>query len=100
MTAPRRGVAAIVAWGVTAAVAATVALAPVMTGGWCADASTPDASACVTYQRSVLGAESTWWIWGIALVIVAGATVLVARGRLREASAVDDAVRRPDETKG
>lgn len=67
--------------GVLAAVVVTVAFAPLMTVGWCADADESGTSTCGSYQTSLVGIETTVWLWAAAIVIVIVVTVLIARPR-------------------
>lgn len=76
-----RSRAATVWLGVLAAVVVTVALAPLMTAGWCADADESGTSTCGSYQTSLVGIETTVWLWLAAVVIVIVVTVLIARPR-------------------
>lgn len=64
-------------WSALAAAAATVALAPIVGGGWCGDATFGGTSVCVSYQRSVVGIDSNVWIWLAALLVVAIWTLVV-----------------------
>jgi H+/Cl- antiporter ClcA len=84
MTARRRSVAAIVWGGVAAVIAVSVVLAPIRTVGWCAFASDGGGSVCSDRQESLIGIESTPWLWlaGVAAVVVL--TVVAARRRARQ----------------
>jgi hypothetical protein len=62
--------------GVLAAVVVTVLLFPFVSGGWCADAADPGTSSCGTFQRSVVGIDTSIWFWLGGLAIVAFFTVL------------------------
>ncbi len=44
-------------------VLAAVVFAPLMTVGFCADSSIPGRSYCTSSQRSVVGIDTSFWIW-------------------------------------
>lgn len=77
MTANRRRTR-IALWVAGAVLAAAVVFAPVMTMGYCADAPVAGRSFCDSSQRSVLGAETSLWLWLGVTVASAGITWLVA----------------------
>lgn len=59
-----------------AAVVVTVLLFPFVSGGWCADAGESGTSMCGTFQRSIVGIDTSIWFWLGGLAIVAFFTVL------------------------
>jgi len=74
--------AAVVIWcGALAAIIVSVLLAPVINGGWCADAPVGGTSECGTFQRSLIGLDTSVWLWLAALALVAVITVVWARPR-------------------
>lgn len=63
-----------VAWCAGGVLVAAVLFAPVIGGGWCADAPLAEASYCETWTRSVVGIDTSIWLWlGATAVLVAGA---------------------------
>lgn len=74
--------------GMLAVVAVTLAFAPIIGGGWCGDAGDGGTSVCVLYQRSVIGIDTSVWIWAGALLIVTTRTgvafIRARRGRTIE----------------
>ncbi|MBD3942185.1 hypothetical protein IF188_10795 [Microbacterium sp. NEAU-LLC] len=60
------------AWIAGAVVVASVLFAPLSFGGFCADAPTADASYCVTTLRSLVGLDTSLWLWLGAVVVLAG----------------------------
>lgn len=77
----KRSVAAAIWVGVTAAVVVSVLLAPVVTGGWCADAPVGGTSVCGSFERSLVGIDTNVWIWLGAITIVAVVTIVIAHRR-------------------
>lgn len=71
--------------GVLLLVLVSLALAPVLTMGWCADAPPGGTSVCGSRQTSVLGIESSLWLWigAVILVVLAVAGRVVSRIRRR-----------------
>ncbi|WP_456286386.1 hypothetical protein M1D46_01570 [Microbacterium sp. JZ70] len=56
-------------------------LAPVITVGYCADATTPAASFCTTTFMSVTGLPTNVWAWAAASIVVLAVGVWIARRR-------------------
>ncbi|WES66047.1 hypothetical protein P0L94_08215 [Microbacter sp. GSS18] len=77
----RARVAPVVWLGVAGLVAVTVLFAPVVTGGWCADAPVGGTSVCGTFERSVLGIDTSIWLWLALSGAVTLTTVLAVRRR-------------------
>lgn len=63
--------------GLAGVVAVAVFFAPVTTGGWCADAPASRASVCGTFERSIVGIDTSLWLW-LALSIVVGVITAIA----------------------
>ncbi|PSL37384.1 hypothetical protein CLV49_0991 [Labedella gwakjiensis] len=76
MTRRPRPAARAAVFGALAAVVVTVLLFPFVSGGWCADATDPDASVCGTFQRSIVGIDTSIWFWLGGLAVVGFFTVL------------------------
>lgn len=72
--------------GILAAVIATVAFAPIVTLGWCADADETGTSTCGTYPASLIGIETSIWLWGVVIATVVMATAVLAYRRPRRSS--------------
>ena len=73
-------VAIVVLLGMAGLVAVAVLFAPIITGGWCTDAPVSAISTCETIQRSLIGIDTSMWLWLTLTGVVVVATVLVARG--------------------
>lgn len=67
--------------GILALVAATVAFTPVVTVGWCADADETGTSACRSSATSLVGIETSLWLWGVVIAAIVITTVVLARSR-------------------
>ena len=87
----RRSTVRIALLGALAALAATALFAPVLTSGWCYDATAGGESSCGSVQTSVLGIESNLWLWVVAMIVVVAMTSIgilcrlaVLRGRDRD----------------
>ncbi|WP_404431461.1 hypothetical protein LG299_14520 [Microbacterium lacus] len=80
---PPARVAPVIWWGVVAMVLVSIALAPLITVGWCFDAVEGGTSECGSSQRSVLGVDSSLWLWLAALAVVVVVTVVAALARAR-----------------
>lgn len=89
MAARRRSASAVIWRGVLAAVLVTVVLAPVISGGWCADAPPGGTSMCASFQRSVIGIDTNLWIWVGGLAVVLAITLLGALGQMRSRAALE-----------
>jgi hypothetical protein len=83
MTAHRRSVAAVVWCGLAAVIAVSVALAPIRTVGWCAFASGGGGAVCSELQESLIGIESTPWVWLISVSAVVALAAIAALARPR-----------------
>src|SRR5690606_14034984 len=59
----RSSVARVVWLAVAGLVAVAVLFAPVVMGGWSADAPVGGTSACGTFQRSIVGIATSMWLW-------------------------------------
>lgn len=82
----RRSRGATVWLGILAAVIATVAFAPIVTVGWCADGDETGTSTCGTYQASLIGIETNIWLWVVVFAAVVIATAVLARRRPHRSS--------------
>jgi hypothetical protein len=58
---------------------ASLLFAPLISGGWCADADENGTSVCGSFQRSLFGFETNWWIWFGVIAAIVIATSVVAR---------------------
>lgn len=88
MEPPRRSAGTIVTATVLSVVAVALLLAPILTTGFCADSSQPGESYCVSTQRSVVGIETSVWLWAaVTIAIVVVGTVLAVRARRRDRDA-------------
>jgi hypothetical protein len=85
MASRKKSVAAVIWAGVGVSVVVSVFLAPIINGGWCADAPAGGTSVCGSFQRSLVGIDTSMWVWLAAMAIVAFVTFAVARGRRRAA---------------
>ena len=74
-------VASVVWLGIAAIVAVAVLFAPVITGGWCADAPVSGTSTCGTFERSIVGIDTSLWLWLALSAFVGVITALKARSR-------------------
>jgi hypothetical protein len=74
-------VAPVVWLGIAAIVAVAVLFAPVITGGWCADAPVSGTSTCGTSERSIVGIETSLWLWLALSALVGVITALKVRSR-------------------
>lgn len=81
MTRSGSHVAPVLWLGIAGVLAVAVFFAPVITGGWCADAPVSGASACGTFERSIVGIDTSLWLWLALSVIVGVITILKARSR-------------------
>lgn len=81
MTPRQRSLAPVVWFGVLGLVCVSLLFAPVITGGWCADAPLGESSMCGSFKRSVVGVDTSLWLWLASAVVVAVATVAAARRR-------------------
>jgi hypothetical protein len=81
MTPAGRSVTAIVWLGVAGLLGVSVLFAPVIHGGWCADAPLAEASMCGTFQRSLIGVDTNVWTWLVAVAVVIFATIVAIRRR-------------------
>lgn len=78
MTATARRRTRVALWVAAAVVACAVVFAPVFTVGYCADSPVADRSFCDISQRSVLGAETSLWLWLGVTVVAAAITGMLA----------------------
>ena len=67
-----------VLWGAGGAVLASLAFAPLLTTGWCADAHPPGQSICSSRTTSALGFSTSVELWIGALIVVAAVTAVAA----------------------
>lgn len=67
--------------GLACLVAVAVLFAPVVMSGWCADSAPGGTSTCGTVQRSLIGIDTSIWLWLVLSAIVVIATALSARRR-------------------
>lgn len=81
MTAAQRSPAAIMWLGAAGLIAASILFAPVISGGWCADAPVSGASLCMTFQRSLVGIETNVWLWLASVAVVVAITAVALRRR-------------------
>ncbi len=81
MGSDRPRIARVVWLGVAGLVAVAVLFAPVIMGGWCADAPVGGTSTCATFQRSIVGIDTSMWLWLPLSGSVVLATVLAVRRR-------------------
>ena len=65
--------------GIAGVLAVAVFFAPVITGGWCADAPIGGESVCGTFERSIVGIDTSLWLWLALSVIVGVITALRVR---------------------
>jgi hypothetical protein len=68
-----------VLWCLGAVFVAAVLFAPITGGGYCADAPVAGDSYCVSWTRSIVGIDSTLWLWLGATVILTGAAWWLSR---------------------
>ncbi|WP_274646451.1 hypothetical protein [Microbacterium sp. C7(2022)] len=68
--------------GIAGVLVVAVFFAPVVTGGWCAGAPVSGSSTCGTFERSIIGMDTSLWPWLPLTVIVCTITALKVR-RLR-----------------
>ncbi|MBW9095076.1 hypothetical protein JNB62_15415 [Microbacterium jejuense] len=71
-------------WLTGALVVAAVAFAPVTFSGFCADSVAASRSYCVTTARSLVGVETSLWLWLTASAVLAGFTWWLTRRRGRD----------------
>lgn len=83
MTHRRKSAAGAIWLGALGVVAVSILFAPIVTGGWCADAPAGGTSICGSFQRSVVGIDSNIWLWLAATAGIVCVTFVVARGRRR-----------------
>lgn len=83
MTPRQRSATSIIWLGVAGLLGVSVLFAPVINGGWCADAPLAEASICGTFQRSLIGVDTNIWIWLVSVAGVVFATIVAARKRRR-----------------
>lgn len=81
MSRRRNSVATIIWFGVLAGLLVTFVLAPIVNGGWCADAPAGYESTCGSFQKSLLGFDTNVFLWLGALAVVVVATLVVLRRR-------------------
>lgn len=81
MSSSRSSVVPVVWVGVLAALLATFLFAPIISGGWCADAPAGRTSICGSFQKSLVGLDTNVFIWLGAIAVVVVATLVVARRR-------------------
>lgn len=80
--APRPRSSASIIWlGVVGLLAAAFLFAPVISGGWCADAPLAERTLCVSFQRSLIGIETNVWLWLAASAVVVVITAAAVRRR-------------------
>lgn len=88
MTTPGRGpssTARTAVWLGVAGVAAAIVFFPLFTAGMCADSSVPGESYCTSWQQSLVGLETTTWLWLGATAVLCGLAWLLTRPRRRRA---------------
>ncbi|MGN8552473.1 UNVERIFIED_CONTAM: hypothetical protein OHV15_07805 [Microbacterium sp. SLM126] len=91
MRAQRRWTLSAIIWtGIAAAIVASVLFAPLITLGWCSDADETGTSECGSVQQSVLGIETSVWLWLGAVGAIAIVTVVAARAARRQPRQEDD----------
>lgn len=83
MSQRQRSQAPTVVLGALAGLLVTVLFAPILTKGWCYDAVEGGESSCGSVQTSVVGIESSLWLWGGAVIVVVAATLLSVRRHAR-----------------
>lgn len=66
--------------GMVCLVTVAVLFAPIIVVGWCEDSAPGGTSSCGTSQRSLIGIDTSIWLWLALSAIVVIATALVARG--------------------
>lgn len=81
MTRSGPRVAPVLWLGIAGILGVAVLFAPVITGGWCADAPVSGASECGSFERSIVGIDTSLWIWLALSVIVGAITALKVRSR-------------------
>lgn len=79
MTRSGSRVAAVLWLGIAGILAVAVFFAPVVTGEWCADAPIGGESVCGAFERSVVGIDTSLWLWLALSVIVGVITALRVR---------------------
>jgi hypothetical protein len=79
MSQRHRSQAQAVVLGVLAGLLVTILFPPIITKGWCYDTVEGGESWCGSVQTSVVGIESSTWLWGGAVIIVLVATLLSLR---------------------
>jgi len=70
-------------------VLATIALAPLMSVGWCRDAPIGGVSECGSDSYSLIGLPSNLWLWLFTVALIVVATALISRRRSRRRDQVD-----------
>lgn len=71
-----------VVWlGIAGILAVAVLFAPVITGGWCADAPVGGTTTCGTFERSIVGIDTSLWLWLALSAVVGVITALKVRSR-------------------
>lgn len=73
-------------WCLGAVVVAGVLFAPIMGGGYCADAPLAGNSYCVTWTRSLFGIDTNLWLWLGATAVLTGLAWWLSRRRRPEAT--------------
>ena len=81
MTAALRSPATIIWLGAAGLLGASILFAPVVRGGWCADAPLSGASVCETFQRSLIGIDTNVWLWLASVAVVVAVTAAAVRRR-------------------
>lgn len=81
MTHRERSAASIAWLGVAGLLAASLVFAPVVAGGWCADAADGGTSVCGSFQRSLIGIDTNIWLWLGSMAVVVVVTLAALRRR-------------------
>jgi disulfide bond formation protein DsbB len=85
MTTRQRSLAPVVWIGVLGLLGVSLLFAPVITGGWCAHAPIGGTTLCESFQRSIMGIDTSVWLWLASVAVVVVATVAAVRRRRKTA---------------
>ena len=83
MTGAKQSRASIIWLGMAGLAGVSILFAPAIHGGWCADATVGGTSVCGSFQRSLIGIDTTIWLWLASMEVVVVISAAGAR-RLRK----------------
>lgn len=81
MTQRERSAASLVWLGAAGLLGASLVFAPMISGGWCADAIRGGRSICGSFQRSLIGIDTNVWLWLASMAVVVVITLAAVRRR-------------------